>query len=160
TASAESHRKASRWESEGAAGWVDDRVRECNGTALQVIRRRADREAETRSPIEFTWLTLLVGLDHLGLGGAFLDEFHRLFGTGLLLVSLAGSCHDLPVGRLQPPAVLLLVILVELELDLLVGRGLLHQFDAVLGVGLRLVALTGRGQDLPVCGLQAPAELI
>ena len=66
-------------------------------------------------------LRLLLDLHDLGLRGPGLHRFDRLLRVGLGLVSFARRSNDLSVGRLQPPAVFFLFVLVNFELRLLIG---------------------------------------
>jgi hypothetical protein len=53
-----------------------------------------------------------------------------------------------------------LLVLVELEVRLGVGCGFLDGGDAVLGVGLGLVALAAGREDRAVAGLEPPTEVL
>ncbi len=92
----------------------------------------------------------------LGLLGTLLDHVDRVLARAAVLVSLSGGGDDLAVGRLEPPAILLGLVLVALELQL--GRRvLLDPIDGVLAVAAVLVPLSGGGDDLAVGRLEPPA---
>src|SRR6266542_13610 len=69
------------------------------------------------------WKGVSLLLHHLGVLRPLLDRLDRLLGVGLRLVPLARRPDHLAVRRLDPEAVLLLAILVQLERQL-VGIGL------------------------------------
>src|SRR5262245_44590968 len=106
-----------------------------------------DRAELVASPPSGRFISADAGLRlvlDLGLGGALPDQVERLLAVGFRLVPLAGGGDDLAVGRLEPPAVFLRLVLVHLEL---VGglpalaHLLLNPLDPPLAIVLGFVAL-------------------
>src|SRR5262249_5451009 len=98
-------------------------------------------------PTELLCLVLVHLKLQLG-GGPRLDNGDPPLGAFLRLVTLAGGGQDLPVGRFEPPTVLLRLVLVDFELQLPRRRGL-GRLELPRGKAFTTYAAGQEGQQNP-----------